>query len=122
MGSTFGMLLRLVLAMGIVLALMAVAAAAVRRSGGGPIGRRRGAPIEVVSRQPMGRRASVALVRAGGKGLVLGVTDHTITLLAETDPDELEPPQFEQRTGTPAAPASPWTAFLDNLRERTVRR
>jgi flagellar protein FliO/FliZ len=127
MGSTFGMLVRLVLSLGVVLGLMAVAANVMRRTGmggAGGLGRRRGLPIEVVARHAVGRRSSVALVRAGGKGLVLGVTDHTITVLAETDPDELVPPspQDEQPAGTPVAPTTPWTALLENVREKTVRR
>ena len=128
MGSTFGMLVRLVLSLGVVLGLMAVAANVMRRTGMGGgaagLGRRRGLPIEVVARHSVGRRSSVALVRAGGKSLVLGVTDHTITVLAETDPDELVPlnPQNEQPAGTPVAPTAPWTALLENVREKTVRR
>jgi flagellar protein FliO/FliZ len=122
-GSTIGMLARLVVSLGIVLALMAGAAALLRRSGaGGGISKRRGLPIEVVSRHAIGRRSSVALVRAGGKGLVLGVTDHTITVLAETDPDELVPPTPEQPARTPAAATAPWTALIETVRERTVRR
>lgn len=124
-GSTLAMLARLVVSLGIVLALMAAAAAVLRRTGaaGGTGGRRRGLPVEVVARHAVGRRSSVALVRAGGRGLVLGVTDHTITLLAETDADALLPPDPpEQPARTPVAPANPWTALLDTVRERTVRR
>jgi flagellar protein FliO/FliZ len=124
MGSTVAMLLRLAISLGIVLGLMAAAAAVMRRTGAGAAvgGRRRGLPIEVVARHSVGRRSSVALVRAGGRGLVLGVTDHTITLLAETDADALVPPTPEQPAGTPAAATAPWTALLENVREKTVRR
>jgi flagellar protein FliO/FliZ len=123
-GSTLAMLARLVVSLGIVLGLMAAAAAVLRRTGaGGTGGRRRGLPVEIIARHAVGRRSSVALVRAGGRGLVLGVTDHTITLLAETDVDELlPPPPPEQPAGTPAATTTPWTAFLETVRERTVRR
>src|SRR5687767_2059432 len=107
------MLARLVVSLGIVLALMAGAAALLRRTGaGGGVSRRRGLPIEVVARHAVGRRSSVALVRAGGRGLVLGITDHTITVLAETDPESLVPEvqASEQQAGTPAATTTPWTA------------
>lgn len=121
-GSTVGMLLRLIFSLGVVLGLMAGAAAVLRRTGAGTgLSRRRGLPVEVVARHALGRRSSVALVRAGGRGLVLGVTDHTITVLAETDPDELVPPQPEQPAGTPAA-TTPWTALIEGVREKTVRR
>lgn len=120
MGSSIAMLARLVVSLGIVLGLMAAVAAVVRRTGaGGGVTRRRGLPVEVVARHALGRRSSVALVRAGGKGLVLGVTDHTITVLAETDPDDLVP---EQPAGTPAATTTPWTALIESVREKTARR
>lgn len=123
MGSTVAMLARLVISLGVVLALMAATAAVLRRSGvGNGVGRRRGLPVEVVARQALGRRSSIALVRTGGKGLVLGVTDQSITVLAETDPDALVPTLPEQPAGTPTAAATPWTALLENVREKTVRR
>src|SRR3546814_7326732 len=59
-------------------------------SGGGR--RRRGpAEVEVLLRQPVGRRSSITVIRAGNRALVLGVTDQSITLLAEEDPDVLVP-------------------------------
>jgi flagellar protein FliO/FliZ len=123
MGSTVGMLARLVVSLGIVLGLMALAAAVMRRTGaGGGTTRRRGLPIEVVARHTLGRRSSVALVRAGGKGFVLGVTDQTITLLAEADPESLVPLTPEQPARTPVAAANPWTALVENVREKTLRR
>lgn len=125
--SSIALLFRLVVSLGVVFGLMALAAKGARRVGLGGAssagGRRRGAPIEVVARHQIGRRASVALVRAGGRGLVLGVTDQSVTLLAETDSEELLPIEIipEAQSGTTAA-ATPWTALLDRARERTARR
>lgn len=122
--DTLGLLLRLILSLGIVFGLMAGCAALLRRSGmgGGGAGGRRGVPIEVLARHTLGRRASVAVVRTGGRGLVLGITDHTVTLLAEADPDDLvppAPPTSDPRTGpTP----TPWKALLATVQDRTVRR
>jgi flagellar protein FliO/FliZ len=126
--SLFSLFLRLTVSLGVVLVLVRLAAGLLQRSTGGSMRRRRGpAEVEVLLRQPVGRRASIAVVRAGGRGLVLGVTEHTITLLAEDEPDVLVPLALETpRTASPAdgrASASPtWTAVVDALRDRTARR
>jgi flagellar biogenesis protein FliO len=93
--------------------------------GGGP---RRAAPIELLGRHQFGRSSSIAIVRAGGKALVVGVTEHSITLLTEADPSALP----EEVVATPEAtwtasvggtrPGPTWKAFFERLRERTVRR
>ncbi len=41
------------------------------------------ASIELISRQPLGRNASVSIIRAGDKELVLGVTETNVNVLAE---------------------------------------
>jgi flagellar protein FliO/FliZ len=131
--NIFLLLLRVAVSLGVVIGLMWLAAAAVRRSGmGNGMGlggnRRRSLPIEVVARHAMGRRSSVALVRTAGKGLVLGITDNQITLLAETDPDDLinfleEPEAGAPRVGQDGRSASStWKAVADALREKTARR
>jgi flagellar protein FliO/FliZ len=128
--SLFSLFLRLTVSLGVVLALVRVAAGLLQRTtaGGGGRRRRRGpAEVEVLLRQPVGRRASISVVRAGNRALLLGITEHTITLLAEDDPDVLVPLAPETpRTVSPAdgrASASPaWTAVVDALRDRTVRR
>jgi hypothetical protein len=58
---------------------------------------------------------------------VVGITDHTITLLAEDDPDVLVPlvpeaPRTASPLGGRSATWPTWTAVVDALRERTVRR
>ena len=128
MVSTLALLLRLVISLVVVFGLMAGCASLMRRSGmGGPSTKRRGLPVEVLARHSLGRRASVAVIRAGGRGLVLGITDHTVTLLAEGDPDEFDrsslaqpgPIESSPRTGpTP----TPWKALLATVQDRTARR
>ena len=127
---------RLVVSLGVVVAIMAAAAWLLKRVAAGGFaagGRQRaGRPvrIEVLARQSLGRRSSIALVRAGGRGLVLGVTDQHVTLLAETSADELvvpdpmipEPPRTVAPLGDPLVAGPPWRSFTDTLRERTVRR
>ena len=125
--SAAALLLRLVVSLGIVLALMMGAAAVLkRRSMPGSGMRRRPVPIEVVGRQGLGRSASVAIVRAGGRALVLGITDNAVNVLAEADPASFEQEAPEGHgTALPAGaprPGQTWMALLDSLRERTVRK
>ncbi|MGH9107051.1 MAG: flagellar biosynthetic protein FliO, partial [Acidimicrobiales bacterium] len=71
-------------------------------------GARPAPPFSVVYRQPLAKGASVSLVEAGAKSLLLGVTEHTVTLLAELNPeapDELFPDELspgELPLGEPA--------------------
>ncbi|MCR6493464.1 flagellar biosynthetic protein FliO [Cellulomonas sp. P24] len=53
----------------------------------GPLGRRRpvGPQLSVVGRHTLGRHASVAVLAAGDRRLLIGVTEHGITLLTELD-------------------------------------
>lgn len=127
-GSTFVIGMRLVLSLAVVLGLLALAARAARAGGFGNA-RRASAPIAILARQGVARSASVVVVRAADRALVLGVTDHAISLLAEVDPSametqEAEPARTPVLVGGPLeAPRTPsWRDSLDALRERTVRR
>ena len=127
---------RLVGSLAVVVLLMVVAGRVLRsRSSFGAAARGRTPPIEVLARQGFGRNASVALVRAGGRALVIGVTDSRVTLLAEADPEALvagtpspgtsgDGPPGAHRTALPAGdrPGPSWKATLEQVRERTVRR
>ena len=130
--SLVALVIRVVVSLGVVLAVMAGAAAVLRRSGvagtavSGRRGTRRKAPVEVIARHGLSRGASVTVVRLGGRALVLGVTEHQVSLLTEIDPAELDAPPDEDVAGT-AGPgigsgALPWKVALEHLRERTVRR
>ena len=134
--SFFELVLRLVLSLAVVLGIMAGAAAVLRKRaipglGGGVGSRRRSAPIEVLARQMLGKGASVAVVRTGGQTLVLGVTETSVRVLAEADPQSFAPPEDDSDNGGAQRTAllrgdsrlnSTWMAVLDTLRERTVRR
>lgn len=149
--SLLTLLVRVVVSLGVVLAIMAASAAVLRRSGvvgAGPAGkrgmRRRSLPLEVIARHGLSRSSSLAVVRLGERALLLGVTEHQVTLLTEVDPAELdatpdpdEPPggwgasprqrRHEPPETAPAGPgtgagALPWKVALEQLRERTVRR
>jgi hypothetical protein len=99
--------------------------------------------IEVMDRRSLGRHSSIAVVRAAGRIVVVGQTPQQINVLldADSDPDALggevaggeasvirEPskpdgemllPGRAATTGVDAPKA--WDAFLERLREMTVR-
>ena len=110
MGGVIELLVRLVISMGAVMAVMGLAARLLRRRQGvgpllparrGPVAARAGhpgrsrsrkpraaAPLEVLYRRSLSKTAAVSLVEATGRTFLLGVTDHSVTLLAELrDPD-----------------------------------
>lgn len=123
---------RLIVSLGVVVGIMAAAAWMLKRvgTGAGALGRAGTAKrvrIEVLARQQLGRRSSVAVVRTGTRNLVLGITDQHVTLLADAPVDELVvPEEVAPRTVSPVdgptAVASPWRNLTETLRERTVRR
>jgi flagellar protein FliO/FliZ len=133
--SVAALLVRVIVSLGVVLLIMWGTAAVLRRSGvlgTAPAARRgvrrRGMPVEVIARHGLSRTSSLAVVRLGGRALVLGVTDHQVTLLTEVDPAELDAlPDFDNDLVGPAGPGTaagplPWEVTLEQLRDRTVRR
>ena len=125
------MVVRLVLSLAFIAAVLWFAARVAQKRG---IGQGNGL-IEVVSRQRMGRASSVSVIRIADRVLVVGATEEHVTLLAEVDGDAVADAIAERRpaTAAPAAAGVPalagsvfdrngWTAFVAQLRERTVRR
>jgi flagellar protein FliO/FliZ len=124
--STLALFARLIVSLGVVVGLMWFVARVMRRRGFGSPTPRPGVHVDIIAKRTMGRNSSVAIVRAGKQGLVLGITDQQITKLADADLDELllEPAEG-QWTAPPPGPPGPtpsWKAMLDQLRDRTVRR
>jgi flagellar protein FliO/FliZ len=75
------------LALRVVVSLSAVLGViwyAQRRLGRGKLLHKVVRDIRVVARQSLGSKASVVVVEADGKRLVLGVTDHSVTVLSES--------------------------------------
>lgn len=136
--------LRMVVALGVVLLLMLGAAMVVKRKGGALLvgGGRKSGRLEVLARQSVSRTAAVTVVRCGERALVLGVTEQSVTMLAEATPADFEGPDMPangaasmgllRRFGSGARTAplggearsgSAWTKnFVETLREKTVRR
>jgi flagellar biogenesis protein FliO len=95
--------------------------------------------LEVLARQSLGKNASVAVVRVGGRTLIVGVTDMAVQLLSEIDAGAFDEPEQSSLQSEQAAPVEAALAgaavgpagstgsgasvsVLDLLRERTVRR
>ena len=127
--SLLSLFARLLVSMALVLLVMAIAGRALRKKAlPGMRGRNRVNPIEVLARQGLGRTASVAMVRAGGKVLLLGVTETNVNILGEADDlgmlvDDGPGADWTALPGDgPARPSWTWKAMLNAARERTVRR
>lgn len=75
--------LRVVLSLGVVLALLWVLQK--RLVKGGRAGTRATSQVSVVARQGVGAKASVVVVDVEGERLVLGVTESSVTVLAAAD-------------------------------------
>jgi flagellar protein FliO/FliZ len=124
--STLALFARLLVSLSVVIGLMWFAARVVRRRGFGSPARRPGVNIDVIARRTLGRNASIAIVRAGDQGMIVGVTEQNITKLADADLDQIDLMNGEsQWTAAPQGPDGPtpsWKAMLDQLRDRTVRR
>lgn len=127
--STFELFARLALSMAVVLGLMWGIAAMLKRRGMGVAPRRTRTAtvdIELLARKSLGKNAAIAIVRAGEQAMVVGITDHQITKLADTELEEIElddaDASWTAPEGTPAGPVSPWKTMLDQMRERSTRR
>jgi flagellar protein FliO/FliZ len=76
---------RLLGSLAVVVGLMLLIARGVNRRFKAPTG----AAVQVVHRQAIGRGQGVAVVSVGTRVLVLGTTEHQVTLLAEVEPEEV---------------------------------
>jgi len=114
--SFVALLLRLAVSLGVVLLLMWGAA---RLLGRQPRRMSRAGNVEMLARQALGRRSSVAVLRVGSKAFVVGVTDTNVSVLAEVDPQEVLGPV---EASDPKPRAITATQLMDQLRERTIRK
>jgi flagellar protein FliO/FliZ len=85
---------RLAASLAVVVGLLLVLARVAGRRFAG----RAGAPIQVLHRQPLSRSSSVAMISVGSRVLLVGSTDHQVSLLAEVDPEELDLPEEVELT------------------------
>lgn len=96
------LVVRLVFSLAVVVGLLLV----VTRLGSRRFRGSSSSPVRVVHRQHLSRTSSVAVVAIGERVLVLGATEHSISVLAELDPDELPEATRAERAAA-EAPAPP---------------
>jgi flagellar protein FliO/FliZ len=125
--STLGLFVRLVFSLAVVIGIMWAAATMIRRRGLVPMNRgpRRNVEVELLARKPLGRNASIAVVRVGERSMVVGVTDHQVTKLDDAEITDIDLNDAGTNWTVPpgtTGPATAWRAMLDQLRNRTVRR
>ena len=79
------LILRLVLSMGLIVTIIVVAAKVLKGRTTLNFGRRNndGPKLDVLDKTQVARHAQVAVVRVGGRGLIVGITESSVTLLAE---------------------------------------
>jgi flagellar protein FliO/FliZ len=118
--SVTALLGRMVVSLGLVIALMWLVAKFARKRMS--TSRRRGTDdalrLQVLARQSVGKNASVTLVRAGDRALLLGVTESSVSLLSDTE----LPPEPVPAEDPAAAPSPSWDLLLRRARDLTVRR
>jgi flagellar protein FliO/FliZ len=88
-----GSLLRVVVSLGLVLALMWVAARMLHKGRTRAFG---GVDVDVLARVPLAQKSSLAVVRLGDQALVLGVTESRVALLTQTPVEELTSESLEE--------------------------
>lgn len=123
--SAIQLLLRVIVSLVVVVALMLAFSSFLRKGTSFGGAKRRRGTIEIVSRHGLSRNASVTLVRAGDRALLLGVTDHNITLLHESGSEDFiaEPePLGTAAPGVPSGSFPTWKTLIESMRDRTVRR
>jgi flagellar biogenesis protein FliO len=89
--STAELLVRLVFSLGVILGLLLLAAKVARRNGrtlrlpgiGSFGGKRREPVINVIERTSLSKHASLAVVQVGDRTMVVGITDHEVSLLTD---------------------------------------
>ncbi len=126
--STLALFVRLIVSLAVVIGMMWAAATLLRKRGMTPGGGGRRAPrgvqVELLARRPLGRNASIAVVRVGERSMVIGVTEHQITKLGDAEIAESDLDEDTNWTVSkgPGGPTSAWKTMLDQMRNRTARR
>jgi flagellar biogenesis protein FliO len=140
MGASFLAFGRTILVLALIIGLLLVLARFARKlqpGGAGRLATRSGARIDVLSRRSLGKHVSLVVVRAAHRTFLVGQSAQQMTLLAELDADDWVPngpsapvedhvdeqlPAPGTALGTRRDSSGAWDAFIDHLREMTVRR
>jgi flagellar biogenesis protein FliO len=124
--STLAMFARLVFSLAVVIGLMWASAHVLRRRGLAPAARNasKNVQVEMLARKSLGRNSSIAVVRVGGRSMVVGITDHYVNKLDDADVDEIDLDEAGATWTVPqgsSGPAPTWKAMLEQMRNRTTR-
>jgi len=84
--GVFWMVVQMILALGLILVL---AWGAIRIFGSGLRSRMQGNYVRILDEVALGANRSVVVIEIGGKSMLLGVTDHQITMLGELQDPQL---------------------------------
>lgn len=87
------LMIRVTLSLAFIVGLMWIVTRAMRKS---PMARSNGA-IEIIARQQLDRKAGLALIKVGDRAVLVGFTEHQVTMLGEHDVPEMPAP-LETRT------------------------
>ncbi|PID54073.1 MAG: hypothetical protein CSA58_05395 [Micrococcales bacterium] len=107
-----GLLIQAFFALLAVLGVIWAAASLARRNG---MGNGTGAALRVHDRTVLSRDAGLAVVEAGGRAFLVGVTAQSVSLVSELDPQDLP-------VGQPAGAGGTLRPLLSALQSRTTRR
>lgn len=133
--TTAELMIRMIVGLAVVLGLLVVGTRVAR----GRVGRTTTVDIKICGRQVLSKASSIAVVRVGGRHLLLGVNDSSISLLAEGDDLVSSPVSTSPEPVLPAAPTPTPTAdspatidgadvvdvrnsVIEALRQKTIRR
>lgn len=121
------MLVKVAVVFGLLFATLRVVGKLHNGSGGISIGSRKdNAVVQVLGRQSLGRNADVTVVAFGDRTLVLGVTEHTVSVVTELESEPAVPVAPQTFLEIPArtqdsSPVPSWRELIESVRERTVR-
>jgi len=98
--SAGGLLVQLVVGLGVILGIIALASRILRgKAASSRFLTRQNAPLMVMGRQTLGKGVSVAVVRVGSRAFVLGVTQNGVRRIAEVEPDEIGTSETDKESG-----------------------
>lgn len=97
-----------------VIALIPVALWLLKRLQAGSVGPQRA--VTLVGGLTLGPRERIAIVEAQGRRWMVGVTGHSISLLAELDRADAIAPSRDDAPAAPAFPPNPFAQVLDRMK------
>lgn len=114
--SVFWMVVQTILALCLILVL---AWGMIHIFGGKMRGRIQGKYMRVLDEITLGPNRGMAVIEVGGKALIVGITDHQISMLGELDNkqiiEEMIMTSLENQYVSPANPATAWRYVKDKL-------